>query len=108
MNKYRDLGKEDVLQAGDVFHYLGEERNILTIWIGDKAKKHPHTFRRPLTPSEIVAAERVKYIEWASSRGYLKRFIVTKNGKTELRLDAEIGWRAWCAALSIDPMGDVE
>lgn len=117
MTNYKDLTGDDVLQAGDVFHYLGEERNILTIWIGDKAKKHPHKFRRPLTTREIVAAERVKFEELAAKEPLIPpidRFKVGDKLPEErvvgeyIDVLTQLCWEFYCAALSIDPMGDVE
>jgi len=112
---HRDLTGDDVLQAGDEWYdrRVGDWFNVPLAFLGRRcgtvefASDKKPLFRRPLTPTEITAAERVKYIKWASNKEYLKKDIVFKNGNTEFRTVAEIGWRCWCAAVNCDPMGDV-
>lgn len=102
-NEYRDLTKDDVLQAGDVFDYLGDERPIFTIWIGEKAGQYRHKFRRPINPAEITAAARVKY-----EKAFPKHFHERRKDGQYKHAEERRDWYVWCTALAIDPTADVK
>jgi hypothetical protein len=66
-------------------------------------------FRRPLTPAGIVAEERKRFEDWAEgTHEYNFEFDLERLGDGSYSWDyADLCWKAWRAALGIDPMGDV-
>lgn len=114
MNDYKDLTGEDVLQAGDEVEIIKNEWSRITAYsLGQPVSNFPScTFRRPLTTREIVAAERVrfevdmaKHLTQRVSEPFLRSRYETRCYVWDM---IEMCWTAYCAALSIDPMGDVE
>ncbi len=113
MTNYKDLTGDDVLQVWDEYldPHFGTWNLIPKWYFGLQAKERCYSFRRPLTTREIVAAERVKferYLHYLTMLypQYLEKHVNRVRTYKDAR--AELDWRIWCAALGIDPMGDVE
>lgn len=89
---------DDVLQAGDEVGRVGVWDFIPEHWIGTLVGEltswnKKWTFRRPLTPSEITAAERKRFLEHFCD-------LVCDGNSPE--------WNGWRAAVGCDPMGDIQ
>jgi hypothetical protein len=110
---YRDLTGDDVLQAGDIYkmkRHWSSFQYVPNRLIGRSVGSivdYEYVFRRKLTPAEITAAERLRFEAWNIDCG-LKPNQLVKDGHGDYFVPLTFdNWRAWCAAVGCDPMGDV-
>ncbi len=110
MTNYKDLTGDDVLQAGDEWFdgYFRRWHGIPSWFLGLQAKERDYKFRRPLTTREIVAAERKRFEEWVEEHAVTTDMTQRDQGGGYAIILIHWSWNSWCAALGIDPMGDVE
>jgi len=110
---HRDLTGDDVLQERDDVCWLKTNvwKRVPVQWVGLPVSNFnfgSYTFRRPLTPAEITAANRVKFEAWNIDCG-IKPSDLEKDERGDYFVPLTWdNWRAWCAAVNCDPMGDVE